>query len=238
VLPPLLNCRRQAEGAGLPYQRARNLVEAAVLRRIEDWAKIVGLTRTDERFTRFREDLTETLCACIEVHIAEQLFPKFTRVADMRRHLGNKAHDERDLAKRLRDYTSKYVVGHQKLVLPSLGSAPFPCRMFDPAAIAQDFDRVASLIEDAAAACKDKGGQPPMRAFKVLADGLIRAYRRATGRKGTGHGSREGSLLDLVVAVLPTVREIGEQLTRKPLRTPTANNLSEHLNEIAGQLDG
>jgi hypothetical protein len=209
-----------------------------VARRIEDWAKIVGLTRTDERFTQFREDVTEALCACIEAHIVEQLFPNFTRIADMRRHLGNKARDERDLAERLRDYTSKYVVGHPTLVLPSLGSEPFPGRVFDPAAMAQDFDTVASLTEDAAAACKDKGGPPPMLVFKVLAKGLIRAYRRATGRKGTGHGSREGRLLDLVEAVLPTVREIGKQVTRKPLRTPTAKNLSEQLNEIAGQLDG
>jgi hypothetical protein len=222
----------------VPNQQARDLVNTAVSRRIEDWAKIVGLTRTDERFTQFCEDVTGVLYACIDAHIVEQLFPKFTRVADIRRHLGNKAHDERDLAKRLRDYTSKYVVGHQKLLLSSLGSAPFPLRMFDPAAIAQDFERVASLTEDAAAACKDPGGAPPMLVFKVLAEGLIRAYRRATGRKGTGHGSREGRLFDLVEDVMPTVSEIAKQETGKPLRTPTAKNLSERLHEIAAQLDG
>jgi hypothetical protein len=209
-----------------------------VAQRIEDWARTLRLTGTDERFAPFREDLAETLYACIEAHIAEQLFPNFTRIADMRAYAKNKASAERNLAERLRDYASKYVVGHPTLVLPSPGSEPLPGRVFDPAAMAGDFARVASLSEDAAAACKDTGGPPPMRAFKVLAEGLIRAYRRATGRKGTGHGSRLGRLLDLVEAVLPTARKIAKQVTARPLRAPTEKNLSERLNEIAGHLDG
>jgi hypothetical protein len=230
---PLPNWKREA----MPYQRATDL-ETVVSRRIGDWAKTVGLTRTDKRFTQFREGVTDTLHACIEAHIVEQHFPKFTRIADMRTYLRNRARIERDLAERLRDYTSKYVVGHPTLVLSSLGLNPFPGRVFDPAAMAQEFDRVASLTEDLAAACKDKGGPPPMRVFKVLAEGLIRAYRQATGERGTGHGSRAGHLLDLVEAVLPTVREIANQATGQPLRTPSEDNLGEQLHEIARQLDG
>jgi hypothetical protein len=205
-----------------------------VSRRVGDWAKTVRLTRTDERFAEFGDDVTKTLHACIEAHIAEQRFPKFTRIADLRRYLRNKAREERDLAKRLRGYTSKYVVGHPTLILPSLGLEPLPGRVFDPTAMAQDLDRVASLTEDAAAACKDKGGPPPMRAFTVLAEGLIHTYRRATKLRGTGRSAREGKLLDLVEAVLPIARRIAMDVTGKPLAVP--RDVGDYLHRVAGRL--
>jgi hypothetical protein len=134
---------------------------------------------------------------------------------------------------------------HQQICYraPNIGASlsrieALPRRVFDPAAMAQDFDAVALFTDAAAAACKDEGGQPPMRAFKVLAAGLIRAYRRATAQKGTGHGSREGRLLDLVETVLPTARAIAKRVTGKPLRTPSEKNLGEQLNEIAKRHSG
>jgi hypothetical protein len=79
---------------------------------------------------------------------------------------------------------------------------------------------------------------PRLLAFKSLAAGLIRAYHRATGQKGTGHAAREGRLLDLVEAVLPTACMIAEDLTGKQLETPSHNNLGEQLNEIANSISG
>jgi hypothetical protein len=97
----------------------------------------------------------------------------------MRRHLKQEAREAKVLAKLLRDFNRKYVTGHPTLVLR-------PGRVFDPAALAQDFDALVSLVEDQAGACKDMGGPPrKMPAFEALAEGLTRAYRRATKRTGT-----------------------------------------------------
>jgi hypothetical protein len=61
---------------------ARKLVDAAVSRHVEAWAKTIKLTPSDARFAQFLKDVTETLYTSIDVHNAEQLFPKFNRVAD------------------------------------------------------------------------------------------------------------------------------------------------------------
>jgi hypothetical protein len=216
------------------HQRARELVDAAVSCDLETWAKIIKLTPSDTRFAQFREDVTQALRACVEVHIAEQVtsFKKFTRIADMRKHLEKEAREARTLAKRLKDFTSKYVVGHPTLVLR-------PGRVFDPGALAQDFDLLAVLRESQAKACKDTGGSTPkMLAFEALAEGLTRAYSRATGRKGTGGNVREGRsrLRQLVEAVLPAACKLAIAATGKPLKTPTTWGLGDRLDEIAERL--
>jgi hypothetical protein len=138
------------------------------------------------------------------------------------------AGEAKALAMRLRDFTKRYPT--PKLVL-------HPGRLFDLDAPAQDLDALASLVEDSAAAFKDTGGPTPrLRAFKVLAEGLVRAYRRATKQSGTGRSAREGRLLDLVEAVLPVVRKIAKDVTGKPLQLPSSNNLGEQLHEIASRL--
>jgi hypothetical protein len=139
------------------------------------------------------------------------------------------AGEAKALAMRLRDFTKRYPT--PKLVL-------HPGRMFDLAAPAQDLDALALLVEDRAAAFKDAGGPTPrLRAFKVLSEGLIRAYRRATEQKGTGHSAREGRLLDLVEAVLATALKLARDETGKPFETPASTHaLGEQLHEIARHL--
>jgi hypothetical protein len=208
-------------------QRIRKLIDEAVSHNVEAWAKTIKLTPSDARVAHFREDVTGALHACIEMHKMEQ-DPFFkTRTADTRKHLKEEADEARDLAQRLRAYRSKYVARQVTLVLRT-------GRVFDPAASAEDFEARASFLEEIVADLKDTGGKPPrLRAFKALATGLIRAYHRATGQKGTGHSAREGGLLDLVEAVRPTVGRIAENLTGKSLQTPSPNNLGEQLHEIA-----
>jgi hypothetical protein len=218
----------------MPYNRARQLVEQAVPQHIERWAALIGLKPTDAGFARFREDMTEALHAGMQAHIDDQghLKSKLTRVADMRPPLKQEAREARALAQRLRAFASKYVTGHATLIL-RLG------QVFDPGALAEDFDALASLREDQAAACKDSGGPTrKMRAFTALAEGLTRAYSRATGRKGTGGNVREGDsrLRKLVEAVLPEARKITEAMTGKPLTVPRSGGLGDHLDEIAKRL--
>lgn len=213
-------------------QRARELIDDAVSSNIEAWTKTIKLTPSDARFVDFRADVTGALHACIERHVMEQ-DPFFkTRTADTRKRLKNEAKEARDLAKQLRAYNSKYVVGQVTLVLPT-------GRVFNPGAPAEDFDERASFLEKIAGDLRDAGGPPPkLRAFKALAEGLIRAYRRATGQKGTGQAARDGRLLDLVEAVLRTACEIAQMRTGKRFETPSPNNLGEQVNEIAEGLSG
>ena len=76
-----------------------------------------------------------------------------------------------------------------------------------------------------------------MRAFTVLAVGLILAYRGATKLRGTGRGAREGKLLDLVEAVRPTARrKIAMNVTGKPLAVP--RDEGDYLHRVASRLRG
>jgi hypothetical protein len=211
-------------------QRARELIDDAVSRNVEAWAKTIKLTPSDARFAHFREDVTGALHRCIERHNTGQ-DPFFkTRTADRRKHLKEEADEARDLAERLRAFNNKYVVGQVTLVFRT-------GRVFNPAAPAEDFDARALLLEEIVGDLRDAAGpQPRLRAFKALATELIRAYSRATGRKGTGVGAREGSLLDLVEAVLAAACKVAEDLTGQPLQTPSPNNLGEQLHEIASGL--
>jgi hypothetical protein len=149
---------------------------------------------------------------------------KFTRIADMRGHLKKQARDARALAKQLRNFNKRYF--SPNLVL-------HPGRLFDLASPSQDLDTLASLVEDAAAACKDTGGRRGLRAFQVLAEGLISAYRHGTQQRGTGRSAREGRLLELVEAVLPTARKLAQDVTGRPLKAPAENSLGDYLHRIA-----
>jgi hypothetical protein len=209
----------------VPDQRTTELIDAAVARHVERWAKTIKLTRSDARFTQFGEDVTKALNACIGAHIAEQHRAKFklTRVADIRRHLKKWTRDARVLAKRLRNFNDRY---------PTPTLVLHPGRMFDLAAPAKDLDALASLLDDAAAFCKDRGGLPRLQAFQALAEGLISAYRHSTEQRGTGRSAREGRLLDLVEAVLPTA----SKLAGRALKAPAKNSLGDYLHRIAMRL--
>jgi hypothetical protein len=67
-----------------------------------------------------------------------------------------------------------------------------------------------------------------------LADGLIQAYQHATKKTGKGCGAREGPLLALIEAVLPTARRLGKLNTGKPLQVLTEDGLGEYLHQRVG----
>ena len=142
-----------------------------------------------------------------------------------------------NLEQRLRDFSSKYK-GPTLVVVGRGGSG----RELDLAAPAvEDLDELASLLKEAAAACKDRGGPTRnMEAFDVLAEGLIGAYHRATGRKGTGGNVREAGRRsrerELVEDVLLTANELAIAVTGKPLKAPAIGFLGDRLEEIAKRL--
>jgi hypothetical protein len=243
----------------VPNQGAIELIDAAVSREGEAWAKTIKVTRSDLRFGQFCRDVTEALCACITRHSIEPALKskKFTRIAHMRERLKKEAADAKALAQKLRDFNSKYVLGQPTLVIPDdkalaqkvrdFNSKYVPGqptlvisgRVFDLSTPAHDLCDRALLLEELAAACKDKGGPPPKTAaFDALATGLLRAYSNATQRKGTGGNVREGRsrLRDLVDAVLPTARKIAKDVTGQSLKAPASGALGDHLNNIAQRL--
>jgi hypothetical protein len=119
-------------------QHAKELIDGAVSRKSEAWAKTIKLTRSHARYAHFLEDVTQALHTCIERHVMEQ--DLFLRLALPTGGgiLKEEAKEARDLAQRLRDFTRKY--RHGTLVLT-------PGRLFDLAVPAQDLDKLATFLE-------------------------------------------------------------------------------------------
>jgi hypothetical protein len=66
------------------YDKARKRVEEEVPKHIGEWAAAIGLRQTDIRFKTFREDMTETLHACMRAHIADE-HNTYKRFSDLRK---------------------------------------------------------------------------------------------------------------------------------------------------------
>jgi hypothetical protein len=213
------------------YDKARAGVEEAVRRHIKDWAALVRLTQTDGRFPKFREDVTDALHACMRAHIAEK-YRRHKRYSHLSRDFDAAARAATSTAKGLRNLA---VVLKR---LPPMHHDPAFRLMHDPHATACELDGLAQMARRYADECKsaDRGGPSTMRAFKVLAVGLIHAYRGATKKRGTGRSAREGKLLDLVEAVLPTARTIAMNVTGKPLAAP--GDVGDYLHRVASRLRG
>jgi hypothetical protein len=190
----------------------RTTIEQSVSGKLKPWAKIVGLNEADQRLAQFREDLIEALHACIGAQMAA-LDPRLNRQSDLRAHLLEMVKAAESLITGLRDFNNKYTIlprNHIR-VLPD-GSF----RTLDLVSTAEDLEVIVSFLEPAAKACVDKGGAVPLLAFQVLANGLVRAYRHATGETGKD-GVRQDTLHDLLDAVLPTAKKLIKSITGKPL---------------------
>jgi hypothetical protein len=222
------------------FDRARELVEDAVATKVELWAKEIGLTRKDAGLEQFRNDVAEALHACMRAQIAT---PYRRRGSGLREALNRVSREAEATAKRL---------CRLQAALDDLPAAAFygdPAFRF-PALRAIEVDLVGSPpdIEGLAAAARrysdalklgDKGGPTKMVAFEALAEGLIDAYRHATGQTGKGDAARAGSLLSLVEAVLPTARDLAQDATGDPLQTPEGEAaLGEYLHRTARHLRG
>jgi hypothetical protein len=87
---------------------------------------------------------------------------------------------------------------------------------------------------------KSTRGRPStMQAFNVLAEGLILAYRRATGRSGRGRSAKEGKLHDFVKSVSSVAARIAKAVTGEPLVTPAGEDgLGQALFRAAQRLGG
>jgi hypothetical protein len=211
------------------YRQARCDVEAAVASQIEDWAATIGLTRREARFAQFREDVTEALYACMREHISSQ-YRRYRRYSDVRR-------DFLALAKAADVAAAKlHVVDNAVRVLPMPHDPAFSLR--------HNLDWVAFEMEDLTAAARraandlkpaDRGGPPKRWAFELLAEGLVRAYRQATGQTGRERSDRERSLCVFASAVLPAARKIAKSVTGVKLETSSEDGLGEYLHRVAGR---
>jgi hypothetical protein len=218
------------------YERARQLIDDAVLQHINTWATIVRLVPpTDARVDQFRDDVTEALRACMRVHIAGPSGdPDKEQSKKLRKEL-RKAFLARRRAriaavKNLRDaYAARWPPLYHEFRV--LASHPHPT------AHQHELEALAEAMRLQADEWKstDRGGHPLiMRAFNALAEGLVVAYQRATGKTGVGHGAREGKLRAFVERLLPVADEIAKAVTGKPLETPaTPGAIGEYLHRAA-----
>jgi hypothetical protein len=212
-----------------PHERARQLVEQAVAKHAEAWAAKIGTKAT----AQFIEGVAEALYAMSRLHIAHTAkeagqHRRYERASDLRVDFLEAAERATAAAKKLRNLQTTLNR------LPPMQHDP-GFRIHSPIAMAHDLDVLAEAARRQADKCKrmDRGGPTPMRSFEALADNLVHTYRRATGLSGAGHGARQGHLLDLVEAVLPTASEIAERVTGKPMMAPADEALGEHLHRIA-----
>jgi hypothetical protein len=206
----------QALGRGaVPYQRARELVAAAVPQHVEAWAKTIGLQSTDARFAQFREDVTEALHACMRAHIAT---PGRWRLSTMRQTFLDLADDYAAIAKVLRHWESGGTLAPVYFDprfkdLPPLMDPTVLRSVLAPYGRAADFKRLAKAARGYAELCvRDKGTRPRSLAFDTLCVGLVDAFERATKRKATS----SGDYFRLVAAVWAVTGEVARGVTKQP----------------------
>jgi hypothetical protein len=209
--------------------QARAFVEAAVAQEIEAWGATVGLTHAHPRFAQFSEDMTKALLDYMLVHNAgtERTYERFS---DMRADFMTLKKAATTAAKMLRD------VERILKRLPPMMHVPEFRLGHDPCCAAWEQDELAKAAGILGDQCKvaDRGGPSRLRAFATLAEGLVRAYRNATGEAGTGRSAREGRLLDLYEAVLPTADKLAKTITGKPLEI--SKEPGEYLHRTAERL--
>jgi hypothetical protein len=210
--------------------RARGLIDNAVTANIRDWATMVDLLPTHHGFDQFSNDVAGALRACIHAHIA-----------------GDR---ENEISKTLRQ---KYlaVLRRRIAALKELDEAFAPrwpalyheCQAFmsgpDPINYKERLKPLIDAIRLQANELKLAGGRRPLHAFDALAQGLVLAYRRATGRSGVGYGAREGKLRSFVEKVLPVAREIAKTVTGTALETPvTPAAIGQYMNRVGRRTRG
>jgi hypothetical protein len=221
-----------------PNDRARELIDEAVAEYADKWAAMVGSTATPQ----FRDDLTEALRACLGEHIAAG-YDLYNRAAELRRDLDELAEAAALASKELHKVDS-IMAGLQASGLSMMQHWPaFQAFVIHPPPLlvmACDLDGLVKEARRQASECKsiDRGGPTPMRAFTALVEGLLLAYRRATGKSGVGRSARGGQLLNLVTSVLTAARKIARAATDGSLRTPKSNKIGEFVYRVARRTRG
>jgi hypothetical protein len=208
------------------FERASLLVEEAVSQHAEKWSTAVGLAETHDRFGQFVKDVTEALHACMRAHIMVA-YHRYPRPSVLRKDLLALANAASEAATKL------YNVRDILAVLPPMHDDPAFRLAHDPQSTAFELCSLAKRSRERADMLKkaDRGGKTPMRAFDMLARGLVTAYQRATGQTGAGRAAREGALLDLCKAVLPQARKLAKAITDQALETPS--DRGEYLYRVA-----
>ena len=241
----------QALGRGaVPYQRARELVNATVPQHVAAWAKIIGLQGTD---AQFQEDVTEALHASMRAHIAT---PHRWRWSDARKAYLRLAQDYAAIAQLLQpggDVNPPLTNDPRFSALPSLWPDPPYLRTvaldqfrtalasFGDAAF---FEGLAKAARQYAKRCAvDRGGHPPPYAFDALSSGLKHAFERATKRKATithreDLGQWGGDFFSFVETVWSVACEIARTVPLPPPLTPsTPEARGKHLQRALKALE-
>ena len=200
----------------VPYQRTRELVNAAVPQHVEAWAGIIGLKSADVRVAQFREDITEALHACMRAHEAA---PYRSRWSDVRTDFMRVAEAARAVTRDLRNLRAAFDA------LPPATiwlRDPEPLFRHLPLQSVSELEALANEASQHAEACRlsDKDGRPELVAFATLAAVLVQAFQRATGAATVD----SAGLVTLVDAILPVARDIAEQATRRRLEEPNSED--------------
>jgi hypothetical protein len=205
------------------FELACRLIDETVPECIGDLATTVNVSPTDARIDQFRDDVAGALRACVQAHIIRCTLDRENKGSKRLREKSLASHRKRNavLKKAVETFTPRWPPSYQDL------------QAFDPHLI-DGLKGLADAKRLEADQWKLTPGRTPLQAFDALAEGLVLAYRRATGRTGLGFSAREGELRAFVKKVLPTAKKIARAVTSKSLKTPkNSEALGEYLHRVA-----
>src|SRR5262249_27059643 len=192
-------------------------------RRLAEFERVIGLPTANQEF---REQAISAVSTCIFTHTLE---PHATRASQIRKDLlrardtARKAHDSLCNLDAALSALPEFAL---QLLEQHWGLSGDIARRFMANEVSW-LRAVSSLADLSAKAFVDKGGRPEMRAFRVLALGLAKAFKAGTGRRATvswndAKGEWSGKFMKLVEAVLPLAKTMAAAITERPLLTPVS----------------
>jgi hypothetical protein len=212
------------------YEQIRGITA----RHLPEYERIIGLQSANQEF---REKVSNAVATCVFQHLGEArpFRPSLRRNDLLRaRDAARKAHDSLCSLNAALDALPDYML---QLLEQHWGTLGEVSRRF--------IDREVSWLRDAmsltdifAKAFVDKGGAPEMLAFRVLVEGLAKAFEVGTGRKAkvSWNVAKDkdqwgGKFMELVEALLPLAKQLAG--TERPLRVPKNRDaLGQYLHEL------
>jgi hypothetical protein len=178
-----------------PFDPARQIIAALIRARVSQWARAIG----SQPSPQFREDLVEAILICL---LTERQPPKRrSQKRKILRRISTDASAAKKIIRRLDSYLQE-----TPFFYPSIQR-----RFLELGNLAPELASLSSMARaHADMLLPDRGGTRGLLAFRVLVEGLRRAFEGATGEKASvtwnNYEERyEGSFLNLVRPVSAVV---------------------------------
>jgi hypothetical protein len=220
-------------------RKVESLWREIIACRVGEYEKAIGL---DGPHQGFREAVTKAICACLFQHALKT--PSKGQIQKQRRNdLLRASRAARTACGSLRDLDTalnSLPEGIVQCLEQHWGlSGQIAYRSIESTTAWLQTARSYLDLYAKELANRNKGGRPePLLAFRVLAAGLAKAIKVATGRAAKVNWSipddrwRESKFLDLVEAVWPLVEKMADPSGRRPMQRPKPSALAPYLHRL------